>query len=75
MPLMSSASPIAAVLTGRELLVLQLRARGYTPGQIALLTCGDDRAVADALTGAVWALDAADVAQAVVIARGRGLIL
>ena len=52
-PLMSSAPPAAAVLTGRELLVLQLLARGYTPGYIALLTGSDDRAVSDALAGAV----------------------
>ena len=73
--MMLSAPPVVVMLTGRELLVLQLLARGYTPGQIALFTGSDDRAVSDALAGAVWALDAADAIQAVVVARSRGLIL
>ena len=64
----------AALLTGRELLVLQLLARGYSPRQVALLTSTDARAVSDALAGAVRALRASDVAEAVAVARERGLI-
>ena len=75
MPMMLFAPPAVAVLTGRELLSLQLLARGYTPGQVALLTGTDDRAVSDALAGAVSALNANDVTHAVAIARHQKLIL
>ncbi|CAA9223048.1 MAG: hypothetical protein AVDCRST_MAG77-577 [uncultured Chloroflexi bacterium] len=62
-----------ALLTSRELLVLLLLARRYSREQVADML-GGEAAVADALASAVRALGATDVAEAIAIARERGLI-
>ena len=62
-------------LTGRELLVLQLQARGYTPGQIAVLTEATVPDVLAALEAASAALGVRDWRAAVGEARRRGLIV
>ncbi|CAA9283000.1 MAG: hypothetical protein AVDCRST_MAG77-4026 [uncultured Chloroflexi bacterium] len=62
-------------LTSSELLALQLLERGYTLPQAAWLTGNDDCGMASALAGAVWALGAVDVAEALAIARERRLII
>jgi len=54
-------------LTPRELLVLQLLAQGHDLRQIAWLTGTDEAAVSAALTGAVWALGATSVEDAITI--------
>jgi DNA-binding NarL/FixJ family response regulator len=61
-------------LTGRELLVLQLVARGYSREQVADLIDGDEGDVMDALACAVWALGAADATEAIAVGRARNLI-
>ena len=69
-----AATAVAADrLTGRELLVLQLLARGYSRMQVVELV-GDDATVAAALAEAMRALGATDAAAAVVAARGLNLI-
>jgi DNA-binding CsgD family transcriptional regulator len=66
-----SALPI---LTGRELLVLQLLGRRYSREQIAAIT-GEPAAVREAERSACKALGAAVVEEAVELARRRRLIL
>ncbi len=63
----------AVLLSSRELLVLLLLARRYSREQVADLL-GGEATVAEMLTSAVHALGARDVAEAIAIARERGLI-
>jgi DNA-binding NarL/FixJ family response regulator len=67
----------ARLLTGRELVALQLRAVGYTVREIAHLLEESPAAVIRLLTEAAHRLGVADgnVAQAVTAARQRGLIV
>jgi DNA-binding NarL/FixJ family response regulator len=75
----SAAPPALRLLTGRELLVLQLLARGYSREQVAALTgvpvAVAVAAVAEAERSACAALGAATVEEAVERARRRRLIL
>ncbi len=65
----------AALLSGRQLLVLQLLARGYTPGQIAALAGLAVPDVLAALEATYAALGAHDWCGAVAEERRRALIV
>ena len=62
-------------LSGRELLILQLRARGYPREQIAALLQTPTAALAQVEWSAHVALGVATVEEAVELARQRGLIV
>jgi DNA-binding NarL/FixJ family response regulator len=71
----SAAPPALQLLTGRELLVLQLLARGYSRQQFAAVAGVPVAAVAEAERSACAALGVATVEEAVERARRRRLIL
>ena len=62
-------------LGARELVLLQLLARGYTPHQIAALRGEEETSVLGDLHRALARLQVATVKDAITIARTRGLIL
>ncbi len=62
-------------LSGRELLMLQLRARGYPREQIAALLQTPTAALAEVERSACAALGVADVEEAVELARQCRLII
>ena len=62
-------------LGGRELVLLQLLARGYAPHQVAALRGEDEAAILADLRRALAALAAATVREALAAARRRGLLV
>ena len=66
--------PGARRLTGRELLALQLLARGYAVRQVAALRGQPETDVFVALRSASASLGAATVPEAIAEAKRRGLI-
>ena len=62
-------------LTGRELVILQLLARGYSLGQCAQLTGASGTETLAAAQNAARKLDVPDIALAVFEAHRRGLIV
>ena len=70
-----AARPVPPILTGREMLVLQLLARRYSRDQIVALTGRLVAAVQDVEQSACAALGVAAVEEAVELARHRRLII
>jgi hypothetical protein len=70
-----SGSPAAGLLTGRQLLVLQLRGRRYAREQVAALTAVAGTGIEQLERSACRALGVATVEEAIELARRRGLIL
>ena len=68
-------APHSAPLSGAELLVLRLLARGYSPDQIAPFLGADVGAVRDAERRACAALGVHSADEAVAATRQRGLIV
>ena len=72
LPASTAISPVR--LEGRELLVLQLFARGYARVQIKALLA-DGRSVDELVAGALKAFGVQDVSEAIAVAVERGLIV
>ena len=62
-------------LTGGQLVLLQLLARGYGPKQVAALRGEEEGAALGNLQGALEILDVATVEEALTTALERGLIV
>lgn len=66
---------VAVTLSGQDILMLQLLARGYTRAQIAGLVECDERAIQGLMAHVTQYLGQQDWRQAVAIALQRGLII
>ena len=71
----TNPTPSLAQLSGRELLVLQLFARGYARGKVAVLLAMVASELEEVERSACAALGVATVEEAVELARHRRLIL